>query len=94
MIALIERFSRNFPHRRYDGENIYKVGKTARNIKARIKELTSETSNLGQYSEIGYVKVTDMHAAEVACHKSLSPYRVQANREFFKVEEKELLPEA
>lgn len=23
MIALIERFSRNFPHRRYDGENIY-----------------------------------------------------------------------
>ena len=67
-----------------DGDDVYKVGMTQRSIEERMRELTSETSNLGEYEEIGCVIVNDVSEAEKECHSRLRHYRIQANREFFK----------
>lgn len=72
-------------HNPRDGENIFKVGKTERQIHHRLKELTSSTSNLGSYQAIAYFVVNDIHQAEATCHKKLRAYRVQYNREFFEI---------
>jgi len=49
-------------------------------------ELTASTSNLGVYSYLAYFIVSDIDAAEQACHSRLAQYRIQENREFFEVE--------
>jgi len=67
-----------------DGDDVYKVGMTQRSIEERMKELTSDTSNLGKYKAIGFVVVNDTSKAEKECHSRLSHYRIQTNREFFK----------
>jgi hypothetical protein len=72
-------------HNPSDGENIFKVGKTERSPDERMKELTSETSNLGKYTVKSYFVVEDMNVAERACHERLSFCRIQRNREFFKL---------
>ena len=72
-------------HNLRDGESIFKVGKTERSVEERMSELTSATSNLGKYSAIAYFVVLDIDSAEKACHKRLSRYRVQNNREYFEL---------
>ena len=72
-------------HNPRDGESIFKVGKTERLIHERMKELTSSTSNLGAYKARAYFIVAGVDEAERACHKRLSKYRVQTNREFFDI---------
>lgn len=72
-------------HNARDGDSVFKVGKTERSIDERMKELTSSSSNLGTYSAVAYFVVTDIELAEKACHKRLSRYRVQDNREFFDI---------
>jgi len=67
-----------------DGDDVYKVGMTQRSTEERMRELTSETSNLGEYEAIGSVIVNDVSEAEKECHSRLRHYRIQANREFFK----------
>ena len=78
-------------HNPRDGKTIFKVGKTERPPEERMKELTSAPSTIGQYSAIAYFVVTDIDAAEIACHKRLSRYRVQDNREFFDIPLERLL---
>ncbi len=78
-------------HNPRDGMTIFKVGKTERPVEERMKELTSVPSTIGQYSAIAYFVVTDIDAAEFACHKRLSRYRVQENREFFDIPFERLL---
>src|SRR5713101_5775617 len=78
-------------HNPRDGSNIFKVGKTERPIDGRMKELTAATSNLGQYVALAYFVVSDIDAAEQACHKRLNRYRVQSNREFFDIPLERLL---
>jgi len=73
-------------HNPRDGEKVFKVGKTARPVSERMLDLTRETSNLGKYQSVACFVVTDMEAAEAACHRRLARYRVQENREFFELE--------
>jgi hypothetical protein len=68
-----------------DEDEVYKVGKTQRTVDERMKELTSETSNLGQYEAVGSVVVNDIDQSEKECHLRLKKYRIQPNREFFKI---------
>jgi hypothetical protein len=68
-----------------DADEVYKVGKTQRTVEERMKELTSETSNLGEYAVVGSVVVNDIDQAEKECHLRLKNYRIQPNREFFKI---------
>ena len=79
-------------HNPKDGESVFKVGKTERVVEERMKELTSSTSNIGEYSAISYFIVAGVDEAEKACHKRLSRYRVQSNREFFDIPFKRLIP--
>jgi hypothetical protein len=78
-------------HNALDGEEVFKVGATTREVKTRVKELTAETSNLGAYDECGHIVVTDVEAAEKACHHRLREFRIQSNREFFKLGRDELV---
>jgi hypothetical protein len=55
-------------HNPRDGENLYKVGKTERIVKERMKELTGSTSNLGAYSALASFVVVGVDEAEKACH--------------------------
>jgi len=79
-------------HNPRDGEHVYKVGKTERDIPSRIAELNADTTNLGTYSACAFFVVSDVNAAEQACHTRLRQYRVQENREFFGLELRRLLP--
>ncbi len=78
-------------HNPRDGKDTFKVGKTQRSPEERMKELTSETSNLGEYIVKSYFAVEDIDAAERACHERLSIYRIQKNREFFELPFPQLL---
>ena len=72
-------------HNPREGDNTFKVGKTERIVEERMKELTSSTSNLGTYAARAYFVVSNIDAAEQACHRALHQYRVQDNREFFEL---------
>ncbi len=72
-------------HNDRDGQNIFKVGKTTRDVHERMKELTAETSNIGEYIAVGYFIVSDVDQAEKTAHERLKQYRIQKNREFFEI---------
>ena len=65
---------------------MFKVGKTERSIQERMAELTADTSNIGAYAAMAVFVVSNVDAAEAACHQRLKRYRVQPNREFFELE--------
>ncbi len=65
---------------------MFKVGKTERSVEERMGELTADTSNIGTYVAEAFFVVTNVDAAEKACHRRLNRYRVQPNREFFELE--------
>jgi hypothetical protein len=72
-------------------EDTFKVGMTRRSVADRLRELTEDTSNLGQFVAVAYFMVTDADEAERICHKRLEEYRLQANREFFQIPAKTLI---
>src|SRR3990172_158996 len=78
-------------HNPRDGDHIYKVGMTERDVEFRMAELTASTSNLGRYSVCAYFVVRDTAAAEYAVHSRLRENRLQDNREFFEIELPQLL---
>ena len=78
-------------HNPRDGVDMFKVGKTERSVAERMAELTADTSNIGTYTAKAAFVVTDVDAAEKACHRRLKRYRVQPNREFFKLELRQLV---
>ena len=62
----------------------FKVGKTAREVEDRLRELNSDSTLVGGTMElIGYWVVENMDEAEKAAHHALRDFRKQANREFF-----------
>jgi T5orf172 domain len=78
-------------HNPGDGEHTFRIGKTESDIAGRMAELTASTSNLGTYSSLAHFVVSDVDAAERACHARLYRYRVRDNREFFEVDFNRLL---
>lgn len=65
---------------------LLKIGMTKRDPKIRARELASETGVPTKF-EIEYaVQVTDALAVEQSVHKRLNRYRVNSDREFFKVD--------
>ena len=78
MYGIVYILKNNKEHR-----NIFKIGKTSRNINERISELTSSTSNLGKFVDCGHVVVSNIDEVEKRVHIELNDYRVQSNREFF-----------
>ena len=50
--------------------DVYKVGKTSRAIDERLKELDSETSNIGKFDLIKSFLVSDIDKAEAECHQN------------------------
>ena len=66
--------------------NIYKIGKTLRtDLNERMDELTSHTGVLGEFRYEGYVLVDDVDECERILHEKFSHYRVENNREFFRL---------
>lgn len=65
-------------------KNRYKVGKSDRvDPTHRMKELTDETSNIGEFKCEGYVVVDQVDECEKVIHSILNDYRTVPNREFF-----------
>ena len=47
-----------------DPDKVFKIGKTTKSVEERMKELTSDTSNVGKYKQVGYVVVNDIDFVE------------------------------
>lgn len=72
--------------------DVYKIGMTLRtNLDERMDELTNHTGVLGQFRYMGYVLVDDVETCESKLHENLSAYRVQNNREFFRISLREIV---
>lgn len=69
-----------------DKENIYKVGKTTRDPIKRASEISSGTGVPTKYLVVKKWLVADCHIAEKIIHEHLKEYRINDNREFFKIE--------
>ena len=75
------------------GPNVYKVGKTERtNVRERMQELTGDTGVLGEFNELGWALVDDVNDCEKKCHTKLNKFRIQQNREFFRIDLEILVP--
>jgi hypothetical protein len=65
--------------------DIFKVGMTTRSSIDRAKELSSATGVPDKFLIVDEWKVNDCVLAEKIIHKALDQYRVNSNREFFKI---------
>ena len=63
---------------------IYKIG-CSRNIKNRVKQIKADSLILGNVEIVCQKEFQDFQKAEILIHSLLAKYRVQGNREFFKV---------
>ena len=63
---------------------IYKIG-CSRNIKNRVKQIKTDSLILGNVEVMYQKEFQDFQKAETLIHNLLADYRVQENREFFKV---------
>lgn len=72
-------------------KNLFKIGKTSRTIKSRVKELNSATGTLGKFKAHATFLVEDIDETEKFIHQKLSKLRYQKNREFFESDYTELL---
>ena len=76
------------------GPNVYKVGKTERtNVDGeRMQELTRPTGVLGKFKKLGWALVDDVDDCERKCHDVLRQFRIQQNKEFFRIDLEKLVP--
>jgi len=65
--------------------NVVKIGKTARDVADRVRELSSHTGVPTEFSVVRQYAVENATIAERRVHQRLSEYRVSENREFFKL---------
>jgi cold shock CspA family protein len=65
--------------------DILKIGMTRRSVERRVKEINSATGVLVPFSARKVFRVTDAGIAESAIFYRLKPYRVRADREFFRL---------
>ncbi|MDA1272803.1 MAG: GIY-YIG nuclease family protein [Verrucomicrobia bacterium] len=64
---------------------LLKIGRTARSVEARAKELSDKTGMPKPFKVAYSVKVPDCDKAEKQVHKMLERFRTTADREFFEV---------
>ena len=66
--------------------DVYKIGMTTRtDIGERMGELSNPTGVLGDFRSLGHVLVDDVESCERKLHENFSAFRVQNNREFFRM---------
>ena len=64
--------------------NLYKIGLSeSTRVKNRLKSLNANSSNVGEFREVGYAIVRNIKHVESEVFLALNEYRVQPNREFF-----------
>ena len=72
--------------------DVYKIGMTTRtDIGERMGELSNSTGVLGEFRSLGHVLVDDVESCERKLHENLSAFRVQNNREFFRMSLQEIV---
>jgi len=72
--------------------DVYKIGKTLRtDLNERMDELTGHPGVIGEFRYEGYVLVDDVDQCERKLHESFSNFRVQNNREFFRLSLREII---
>jgi hypothetical protein len=67
----------------FDG--VVKIGRTARDVAERVKELSSHTGVPTEFTVFRKFTVEDATIAERKIHERLAEYRVSENREFFRL---------
>lgn len=72
-------------------KNIFKIGLTTRNAEIRADELSRTTGAPDKYLVVQEWQVSDCRLAEKLVHDRLSQFRINPNREFFKVEYKQII---
>jgi hypothetical protein len=65
---------------------LFKVGRTAREVVDRRKQLSSATGVPDEFHEVYHIQVGGDVAAEAAVHRALKPFRYKRNREFFRID--------
>jgi len=70
---------------------ILKIGSTERTVKERVAELSATTGVPTPFRVEHYILTEDPKGLEQSLHEELSEFRVNGNREFFKVSVDELL---
>ena len=65
-------------------EDIYKVGWSSRAPKVRAEELSQATGVPMAYIVVGSWKIEDARRIEAIVHQSLTAFRINSRREFFK----------
>src|SRR5258706_10133570 len=71
----------------FDG--VVKIGRTARDVAERVKELSSHTGVPTEFTVFRKFAVEDSTVAERKIHERLAEYRVSENREFFRLSAEE-----
>jgi hypothetical protein len=70
---------------------VVKIGRTTRKSEERAKEISGATGVVGEFQVLFEERVADIALAEKLVHDRLAGYRVQENREFFRVPYKEAI---
>lgn len=71
---------------RREEKDILKIGMTTRNVQKRVNEINSATGVVFPYSARKVYKVKNSALVERDVHSLLAPYRIRADREFFRIE--------
>lgn len=65
---------------------IAKIGMTTRTVEERVREINSATGVLDPYGVRACWRVSDPRLAETLVHAAFRPYRIRADREFFRID--------
>lgn len=71
---------------RREEKDILKIGMTTRNVQKRVNEINSATGVVFPYSARKVYKVKNSALVERGVHSLLAPYRIRADREFFRID--------
>ena len=71
--------------------DMVKIGKTERELKERIRELSSPSGVPLAFECVVAKRVKDMNFAETKLHEAFASKRINAKREFFNIEQDELV---
>jgi len=70
---------------------IFKIGSTERSVKERVAELSATTGVPTPFHVEHYILTEDPKSLEHSLHEELSEFRVNGNREFFRIQIDELI---